>query len=221
MGPRRKDITGKKFGRLTAVKFVSINARNNAVWECLCTCGTVKNLPMSVLKITKSCGCLLSEYRQRPKPGYAIKHGQASTRLKSSSSLYIIWGNMIRRCHNPKDLSYYRYGARGIQVCDRWRQSFSAFAQDMGPRPSKAYSIDRKNNDGNYEPENCSWQTAKRQARNRHNTVRLTMNGVTKPLMDWSELSGVKPRTIQHRLRLGWCVEDAVYKPTKLRGTQC
>jgi hypothetical protein len=122
---------------------------------------------------------------------------------------------MIRRCENPKS-SYYRdYGGRGIQVCDRWRASVLAFIDDMGKCPD-GMELDRVDNDGNYEPGNCRWATRLTQVRNRRNTRHLTVHGVTRPMAEWAEQSGIPYDTIKRRLIYGWSDERAVLEP--LRG---
>lgn len=184
-----------------------------AVWKFLCDCGTEGELSGSKLQRNKSCGCLMQEYRNRQKDGFVFKHGHSSTRAKKPSSLYVIWQNMIRRCESPRDTSYEWYGKRGITVCDRWRTDFLAFQEDMGPRPSLGHSVDRRDNDKGYGPDNCFWATRKEQARNRRTSVWLTCEGETKTLAEWAERSGTKAKTIQHRLRLGWPMQDAIFRP--------
>jgi hypothetical protein len=121
-----------------------------------------------------------------------------------------VWRAMIARCHNEKNGAYYRYGGRGIQVCQRWRESFEAFLADMGPRPSPKHQIDRINNDGNYEPGNCRWATVIVNSRNRSDNNRLTFNGETKTLAEWSEITGIPYGTLWKRLKDGWTAERAL-----------
>ena len=120
---------------------------------------------------------------------------------------------MIRRCEAPRDISYPRYGGRGISVCDRWRASFQAFLDDMGERPSKSYQIERDDNDGNYMPENCRWATRKEQARNRRSQTILTFNGESLCVSEWAERMGVKRGQLQNRINLGWPVERILTEP--------
>lgn len=120
-----------------------------------------------------------------------------------------IWTDMMSRCRRDA-----RYGGRGIRVCDRWLADFRSFFEDMGPRPSAAHSVERKDNDGDYEPGNCVWATAKEQARNRSTTIHITIDGVTRCMAEWCELSGVSQKLAQLRIaRLGWPAEMAVTRP--------
>lgn len=126
------------------------------------------------------------------------------------------WSGMKDRCHNPLSLGYARYGGRGITVCDEWRESFEAFLQHIGPRPSSAHSIDRIDNDRGYEPGNVRWATAKEQQRNRRCTRPITAFGRTQPLPAWAEEVGISPITLRGRIERGWDPEKALsQKPQK------
>jgi hypothetical protein len=117
---------------------------------------------------------------------------------------YCCWRMMLSRCRNPKDQSYPRYGGRGIIVCQRW-YAFLNFLADMGPRPSLKHTLDRKNNDGNYEPGNVRWvATRSEQCRNRHDNRMLTVDGVTKLAMEWAQEYGLARETVIRRMDRGW-----------------
>lgn len=139
-----------------------------------------------------------------------MKHGLRHTRL------YGIWLQMKNRCNNEKTARYKDYGARGITVCDEWCNDFKAFYDwSMANGYSDDLTIDRINNDGNYEPSNCRWITIKQQSRNtRHNTL-LTLNGEAHCLIEWSEITGITKSCIQDRLRYGWSVERALTTPMR------
>jgi hypothetical protein len=127
---------------------------------------------------------------------------------------YKAWVNARSRCHNESSPAYPDYGGRGVTMCERWRGSFQAFLEDMGPRPGKAYSLDRHpNNDGNYEPGNCRWATRREQAQNRRSTKLLTLNGETACVGEWERRQGFSHHTINNRLKRGWSVEEAILAP--------
>lgn len=125
---------------------------------------------------------------------------------------YRAWVNMRSRCHNPKSHIWHLYGARGITICEQW-DKFSRFYADMGPRPSAAYSLDRKNNNGNYEPDNCKWSTQKEQQNNRRSNRIVTVDGTTMNIQAWAESKGLKPGTIHGRIVRGMSAEEAVRMP--------
>lgn len=115
---------------------------------------------------------------------------------------------MKERCLRPSHESYHRYGGRGITVCERWLK-FENFLSDMGKRPS-GMELDRKNNDGNYEPGNCRWRTCKQNNRNKSTNVRYTALGETLTQVEWSEKTGIKSNTIRQRIKAGWSPERAL-----------
>lgn len=125
---------------------------------------------------------------------------------------YRSWRCMLDRCYKETDVCYAMYGGRGIRVCERWRDSFAAFLEDMGPKPS-GFSIERINNGGSYTPANCRWASAKEQANNRRNNRVITARGMTKTLQEWAEFAGVSKHTMKHRLNSGWTIDEILSVP--------
>lgn len=152
-----------------------------------------------------------------PLPSYrktAAWRPGARTHGMSKTPIYKTWRNIIERCTNPKHVGWKDYGGRGITVCPRWRDSFTAFLEDMGDRPSLVSTIDRIDPNRGYEPGNCRWlESRSEQQNNRRCTVRLTIEQVTHPLAEWARLSGAPPQRIWERVQRGWSAYDAVFSP--------
>lgn len=207
--PRRvKDLTGQRFGRLLVVSFSHIESKSRyAIWNCLCDCGRQHQTATAYLSHgnVRSCGCLGEERRMAA----VTKHGF------SRHPLYAIYRTMMHRCYNPKAGAYRHYGGRGIAVCQRWRESFLSFVEDMGPKPSPDHSIDRINNDGDYCPENCRWATHEQQFSNRRGSRYLSHNGQTLTMAQWSKILGISSGTIHQRLDSGWTIEQALTTPVE------
>ncbi len=186
-------------------------------WMFTCDCGNnvirEKKAMFDGLSASKrsSCGCALASInRQRQR-----KHGAAG------SATYSSWRSMIQRC-NPKSKSYHpNHAGRGVTIHPPWVESFDQFVQDVGLRPSRAYSLDRVNNDGNYEPGNVRWATRSQQSRNRRTTRLLTAFGVTKSIADFAEEYKIKHACLTSRLRTGMSPEEALTKPTKFLSRNC
>jgi hypothetical protein len=139
------------------------------------------------------------------------KHGMRHT------AEYRVWSHLKGRCYNPNDDKYPRYGARGIGVCGRWVGSFANFYADMGPRPSPTYQIERVDNDGDYSPENCRWATIREQQNNRSGNVRITYQGETHTIAEWTRAMGWPPYALYNRLRRGWPVGRALTQAPRWR----
>lgn len=196
------NLTGQTFERLTCLGPVK-NTGRGILWLCQCSCGKQTKVLAYHLRrgSVKSCGCLKKEASY-------VKHGMYGT------PEYNTWRSILKRCFNSKNPAYPRYGAAGITVCDRWKDSFEDFYADMGPRPADKTSIDRyPNNAGNYEPGNCRWATAEEQAKNTKATRMLTYQGTTLCINDWAKKLGINFSTLWWRLDAGWSVEDALTRP--------
>ncbi len=201
-----KDMMGQRCGRWTVVGHDTSQRGRGAFWHVICDCGNTGTIRGDNLRSgqSKSCGCLCVDGN--------TTHGWYGT------PEYHIWQCIKDRCLNPRARGYTGYGGRGIRVCDRWRDSFEAFIEDMGPRPSARHSIDRRDNNGNYEPGNCRWATRREQNLNKRNTVRLVYRGESRPLLEWCDMFGLGYGAIYDRIyKHKWSVERALTTPVRSR----
>lgn len=182
------DLTGQRFGMWVVIKKAGYE-KGATRWWCICDCGQRKKINSYKLRngLTKSCGCLSNH-------GHTAK-GRISTTYHS-------WKHMKERCLNPKNVTYKYHGARGISICDRWLNSFKNFLLDMGEKPQDM-TIERIDNNGNYEPDNCMWATRKEQARNTRKNKLIEYEGKTMCISAWEEELGIKRGTLWMRLKRG------------------
>jgi hypothetical protein len=147
-----------------------------------------------------------------------MRHGEANNKNGTRTRLYVIWCHMIERCENEHSERFADYGGRGIRVCEEWKDfvSFRDWALNNGY--SKSLTIDRIDNDGNYEPGNCKWSSVKDQCNNRRTNHLLTYKGRTQTMTQWAEELGMNPGTFKYRIYLGWSVERAIETPVVKRG---
>jgi hypothetical protein len=203
------DLTGMKFGQLTVLRLAEPKNEKRR-WECQCSCGKITVVTTDHVKSghTASCGCLKST-------GKAYKHGMSRSRL------YQVWESMKQRCLNPRDAGFKNYGGRGIKICDRWRYGedgwtgFECFISDMGFKPTDKHSIDRINNNSNYEPGNCRWALPSMQVRNRRPLPPVTLE--TKAKMSASaKVRRRAPHSLETRTRISNALKGRTGKPHSL-----
>lgn len=193
------NLKGRRFGRWLVLEETDERKCGSVAWLCKCDCGTVRTVSSNALLMGKSvsCGCYNKDV--------ITKHGMGRTRLAG------IWRNIRYRCDNPQAIGANNYINRGIKICDEWANSFEAFAEwALANGYSDDLTIDRIDNNGNYEPSNCRWTTAKEQGRNKRNNVLLTCNGETHCLSEWAEITNQPRARLNRRRTLGWSDEEII-----------
>lgn len=210
--PKLIDLTKRLFPALRVLSRVGTHpTRKCPTWLCRCSCGTeftACGTDLQVCDVT-SCGCRKKEHARKLK----YRHG-----LEGSAE-YSIWLDVKQRCTNRKRKGFKNYGGRGITLDPVWRD-FAVFYRDMGPRPTKKHSIERRDNNSGYSSNNCYWATRKEQSRNRRSNRMLTFEGQTRCLQEWSELKGLSRDCLRDRLKRGWTVAEALSTPTMRCGAK-
>ncbi len=192
------DLMNQRFGRLIVVERLPNSPTRHARWKCVCNCGNTHEAFAATLRrgAVKSCGCLTTR-----------THGKTDTKV------YETWCRIKARCYNKNNPKYPDYGGRGIEVCARWLNSFENFYEDMGELSSKDHSIDRIDNDGDYEPGNCQWSTRREQGRNKRNNVWLEFKGKRQTVAEWSRETGISDFALYSRVRNNWTTEQVLTTP--------
>lgn len=203
-----KDLTGQAFGRWTVVAYHGREQSQGGgnIWNCQCQCGTTRAVKATSLVSgrSQSCGCRHKEIVTAAGRTKNKTHGRTGTKE------YRAWNQMLQRCHNPENPTYERYGAKGVTVCERWRESFEAFFADVGLCPSPNHTLDRIDPAGNYGPDNVRWLPAELQSANRKNVKRFDYRGERLTIPELAARIGIKPATLRARLVvMGWSVERA------------
>lgn len=198
---KKLDLNGMSFGYLTVLnESKNVGKRGQIKWDCICVCGKINSVYSS--NLTKkngivSCGCMTGKHRHTS----GDKH----------SSEYNTWSSMKSRCNNVNSPDYVDYGGRGIKICDRWLHSFENFLEDMGKKPSKTHSLDRIDNNGNYEPFNCKWSTKYEQGRNQRTNKWIEFNGIKMITADWAYYFKINPCNLYTFIKKGRKIEDLYY----------
>lgn len=194
----KKNLKGKRFGRLTVISENGRDCIGNVLWLCKCDCGNEVTVKSSMLNNghTKSCGCFAKEIVKEKR----TIHGKSQTRI------YGIWIDMKSRCYNENVKDFSRYGGRGITICPEWlgEHGFENFAKwSFENGYAENLSIDRKDNDKGYSPDNCRWVTQKEQQNNKRNNRKIMHNGETHTMSEWADIYGINPHTLRDRLEAG------------------
>lgn len=190
------DLTGKRFGRLVVVERaedrIEKSGKRRVMWKCLCDCGNEVTVLSDNIKrgLTLSCGCFRNEYLSKK----MSTHGDTNTRL------YGVWCAIKARCYNKNTDFYYRYGGRGITMCDSWRDNYENFRDwAMSNGYTEGLTIDRINNDLGYSPDNCRWATRKEQCNNRSTNRKIAFRGEVHTISEWAEILGIPARMLYRR----------------------
>ena len=202
MGRNAINLTGQRFDKLTVIRKVTKNQK--PMWLCRCECGNEIVTTTSRLRSghNKSCGCLLKEHQEK-------LFGQSNSRL------YHIWQNMKSRCYNPEAHNYKYYGGEGVAICDDWQDFRNFYLWAINNGYADNLTIERKDSNKGYSPENCRWATQKEQANNKRNNRLLTYGEKTQTLSQWADEYNISPKTLHTRLnKLKWSIEKALTSET-------
>lgn len=198
-----KDLSGKRFGRIYVISYIG-RIDNRSKYNCECDCGNKLVVASTSLVTgnTTSCGCARLDKLKQPR-----KHGLVGTKE------YVIWKAIRQRCNNKNNRDYKDYGGRGIKIHTDW-DDFNNFIKDMGSRPSDKHTIGRIDNNGNYEPNNCRWETIEDQCNNKRTNILVTIGAETKNVTQWCKHFGVKYHTVISRINRGWSITK-IFNPIK------
>jgi len=205
------NLVGEKFGSWEVLEKGPSDKYWNRRWLCRCRCGKQQHVLQNSLVYGHSLSCCSCANKKTAK-----ERGKANTTHgRSSEQVYKVWTQMIQRCTNPNDTAYPEYGGRGITVHEDWigRGGFERFIEHIGKRPSDQHTVDRIDNNGNYEPGNVRWATSSEQARNTRRSRVIEFDGERLTLAEWAERTGMKRETIARRLNLAWSSERALTEP--------
>jgi hypothetical protein len=197
------DLVGKRYGRLVVLERVENATNGSSRWLCKCDCGSTRIHTAGTLNsgVVQSCGCYGKESRKKQK----VTHNKSNTRL------YRVWASMKERCFSSSCKSFVYYGARGISVCDEWKDSFQAFYDwALANGYCEGLSIDRIDVNGNYEPLNCRWVSRNIQANNTRKNVNVEYNGECHTIGEWADILGIKYITLWMRFQRGWDISKAL-----------
>lgn len=207
LDPRTEDLTERDIYDWFVIRFDKYN--RGAYWLCRCKCGTERSVRGSALTNgqSRSCGCAAP----------AAISACHTTHGMSKTQEFSIWVGLVQRATKQTHKDFPRWGGRGITVCERWQgpNGFANFLADMGPRPSKQHSVERKDNEKGYDPDNCEWATAIEQGNNRRTNVFLTMDGKKMTIKQWARATGIGITTLDYRLKHGWTVKQALTTPAR------
>lgn len=206
--PRKLDLSGKRYGRLIAIRESDKKSKSGHImWVCQCDCGNKKIVSSTHLVngAIRSCGCLLRETTIERNHQEKVKHGMKNTKI------YAVWNGMKQRTMNPNSKQYKNYGARGITICDEWRDSFESFYKwSCENGYEENLTIERVNVNGNYEPSNCKWATKKEQANNRRSNRIIEYQGKKLTVSQWADELGIPYARLEKRFEKGYSIEKAL-----------
>ena len=212
---RHDNLEGSLFTRLTVTGLVGRNKQQNIIWECLCSCGNKTKATTADLRSgnTRSCGCLQKEKATIHLLSISVTHGLSKDINGKKTRLFRIWTGIKTRCFNEHDKAFKNYGGRGISLCSEWLnfESFHNWAVENGYLDT--LSIERKDTNGDYMPDNCTWVTAKVQANNRRGNRLIEYRGKTQTMAQWSNQYEISIATLFSRLERGWSIEKALIAP--------